>query len=1459
MSIPFALEHFQWNDDTTARDWERWLYKFESLLSIQKVAFATNNNRTALDYLIPISGCDKMIDLMTSLPNQTTITYAEFKALVASNFASTNARFNVWLFRSAKQGINENLADFVVRLRTLAATAAIHNDNLESELMHQIYGGTYSKEVRAKAAAVDATVITMLAWNRTQTVNTQVERQMAESTQSSNDINRVQQKYPNKNNTNNKCFKCGLDWPHVKPNVCPAKGSQCRKCSKYNHFEICCRSQDSSKVDNRSNRSKRKTTRTRDRRQNSDSSLSPHQNSSDRRKINKQNNDSIKQLKNKSISDEENSTEDEKCKTYRSGHISHIFALKSDNSPHATITVGKTDIKHTIDTGANVNVMGNTFYKTLKKVQELKTSRAIILAFNSKIPLKVFGEFWTNLKYNNTTVRARYIVLDDSNIKLDTLLSYSTASALNIIKLSLEPRDAIANTSTSNVHAILATTRYIDQDDDLDEQFNWRPLLTTKYKPIFENRIGKMKGIRVEIEVDPTIAPTQHSAYKIPFHLIPATKSKLNLMLANGVIERCTNKITWLSAMNPRMKEARDKDGNIQVRITSDNRALNEAIISQKRHIPYSMELTYDLHDCKYKSKLDLNDAFNQATLLRDCRPLTAFSTPWGNFQYCRLNMGLKCASEMFQDIMNDLFKGIDNIKVAQDDIMIKAPTRKLHDIAMTKVLNVCLENNITLSQTKCQFDADEIEFYGMIITKDGIKPKLRKIQDFMDTERPQNAKILRSFLGVTAHFANRISNLASIVKPLRDLTKRSRPFIWLPTHSAAFDEVKQRIKTDCMGHFNPLWITMIIVDAGPRGVACWNIQRNPKDHKDVVLIDCGSKAFTDIEQRWSQPEKEAFASVFGCEHNHIHIFGHHFELGIDNMGIKCMLEKRNVKGWTKRRFDRFLSRLAPYDFTPVHIPGHLNIADFLSRNFKIKPYIAPITIETESFINKIHSRINEITEQDEISINKEIEALLPETIPYEKLVTAAKNDEVQTKIRAALVRGFHRKSDTLQRYSRVWKDLWTTADGILMKNDRILLPQELQTEMCKFIHRGHMGINKCKRLLRAKCWFKNMDRIVETLIEQCLACQANVDTTRINPIIASIIPPHNWHLVAIDFASKDPSNNYRLVMHDERSRLTLAKVSKGLTSLHAISILKNVFNKYGVPCIVKSDNGPAFISYEFKIFAKQMGFKHQKTTPLWPRANGMAERFMRNINKAVRCAAIENRPYDQAVDDYVTRYNDTPHSTTNIAPNEAMKTNKSRCFKDTMEQRDHDQKYKMKQNADKNMKCRTSALKIGDRVLHKWDRATKFTPLFDPQSYQITDIKGNMVTATRTSDKHVRVRNTSFFKKIHEATHIEVNKENPTTTKSTIMILPCEIEPIIPERDFVRNPNRRQMDPTALPDTPISATQTEETTAVPIQNRFNFLPPIGEAQEPTTRMTNVRNLAKKPYKVKHGKLIIGQ
>jgi hypothetical protein len=39
-----------------------------------------------------------------------------------------------------------------------------------------------------------------------------------------------------------RCYNCGGDFPHLKDRPCPAKGKQCRKCEKLNHFAAQCRS-----------------------------------------------------------------------------------------------------------------------------------------------------------------------------------------------------------------------------------------------------------------------------------------------------------------------------------------------------------------------------------------------------------------------------------------------------------------------------------------------------------------------------------------------------------------------------------------------------------------------------------------------------------------------------------------------------------------------------------------------------------------------------------------------------------------------------------------------------------------------------------------------------------------------------------------------------------------------------------------------------------------------------------------------------------------------------------------------------------------------------------------------------------------------------------------------------------------------------------------------------------------
>ena len=44
---------------------------------------------------------------------------------------------------------------------------------------------------------------------------------------------------------------------------------------------------------------------------------------------------------------------------------------------------------------------------------------------------------------------------------------------------------------------------------------------------------------------------------------------------------------------------------------------------------------------------------------------------------------------------------------------------------------------------------------------------------------------------------------------------------------------------------------------------------------------------------------------------------------------------------------------------------------------------------------------------------------------------------------------------------------------------------------------------------------------------------------------------------------------------------------------------LDRVFAAYGVPQVVKSDNGPPFNGHEFAQFADYLDFKHNRVTPM--------------------------------------------------------------------------------------------------------------------------------------------------------------------------------------------------------------------------------------------------------------------
>ena len=69
----------------------------------------------------------------------------------------------------------------------------------------------------------------------------------------------------------------------------------------------------------------------------------------------------------------------------------------------------------------------------------------------------------------------------------------------------------------------------------------------------------------------------------------------------------------------------------------------------------------------------------------------------------------------------------------------------------------------------------------------------------------------------------------------------------------------------------------------------------------------------------------------------------------------------------------------------------------------------------------------------------------------------------------------------------------------------------------------------------------------------------------------------------------------------------------------------------------------------------KLIGYHHQEITPLWPRANGEAERFTRTIEKAIHTAVIEKGSWKEELYRFLRHYCAIPHGTTEKSPGEML------------------------------------------------------------------------------------------------------------------------------------------------------------------------------------------------------------
>jgi len=162
--------------------------------------------------------------------------------------------------------------------------------------------------------------------------------------------------------------------------------------------------------------------------------------------------------------------------------------------------------------------------------------------------------------------------------------------------------------------------------------------------------------------------------------------------------------------------------------------------------------------------------------------------------------------------------------------------------------------------------------------------------------------------MGLVQYSAKFIPDLASIARPIQNLTRKHVDFVWGKKQQYAFDKLKSLMtKSNVLAHFRNDCQTRVVTDASPTGLGAVLTQCQNSIWR---VIAYATRSLSDVERRYSQTEKEALAIVWAVERFNLYLFGMQFELESDHKPLECICGRKSKP---LARIERWVLRLQGY------------------------------------------------------------------------------------------------------------------------------------------------------------------------------------------------------------------------------------------------------------------------------------------------------------------------------------------------------------------------------------------------------------------------------------------------------------------------------------------------------------------------------------------------------------------
>ena len=429
------------------------------------------------------------------------------------------------------------------------------------------------------------------------------------------------------------------------------------------------------------------------------------------------------------------------------------------------------------------------------------------------------------------------------------------AIALRVIVADEEDAD---NSQTSNVAHSTGSELSGTQKKQLDDLLN-------EFSDVVTTKLGTVKGIQHSIDTK------DHVPIRIlPYRIVPAWKDQLKAeissLLDTGIIR--PSKSPWSFPMVP----VRKPDGS--VRLCIDYRKLNAITTPDPYAIPLIDSLIDQLSEATILTKLDMNKGFYQIQVAEADIPKTAFSTPWGKYEFVRMPFGLRNAPATFQRCMHMTLQGMEDFSSAYiDDVIVFSKCWENHMQEVRKVLLCLRKTGLTAKPTKCEWGAISMTYLGHTVGKGIVSIPEAKVEAMKNFKKPKTKSDLRAFLGTIGYYRRFVPGFAQ-AHPLTEATKMIAPntINWNKEMYDAFKELCSILCTATKLHIPSQHDEFILhTDASGRGLgAVLSVLRGNEE----LPVGYYSKKLTEAEKKYAITEMECLAVVKSISHFETYLIG---------------------------------------------------------------------------------------------------------------------------------------------------------------------------------------------------------------------------------------------------------------------------------------------------------------------------------------------------------------------------------------------------------------------------------------------------------------------------------------------------------------------------------------------------------------------------------------------------------